>query len=378
MRGAPILLALALLCLLPGPPASARPPAADGYDSLYAGESAFTAAPADGVAQLTAIFFNSGALPWQPGVVGLLVCAADRSTCGAPSPYAAYEHGWYSASVYATLSRTVTPGQTGFFSYEIAVPSGTAPGTSARFDGEVGLIDDGLALHPEGYYHENVAPAAAATLVATLLTQPIPADDRSSSVLRVDVLGPGREPAAHDFTSLVTATRGAGDEGVCVIDGAGSASAIVVAGRAEFTVQGLDDAGLCHLTITADPSGLRATATLETRHGGTPTRLTVSGTSSPQAAGGAPITVAVDIDDVNVALVVGDQTTMVHLSLDESTCTGAPGGDAYVPSGFDVPARDGRAWFVLRSSAPYGGCRGTVTSPGLIGNTFVVVFAPKP
>jgi hypothetical protein len=77
---------------------------------------------------------------------------------------------------------------------------------------------------------------------------------------------------------------------------------------------------------------------------------------------------------VNVALVEGDQTTMVHLSLDASTCSGAEGGNVYVPSGFDVPARDGRAWFVLRSDAPYAGCRGIVTSPGLLGSTFVVTF----
>jgi hypothetical protein len=358
-------------------PIAARSLAGSGYSSRFAGESAFTSKVAGETGQLVAIFFNDGTTTWLPGVVGLLVCSSDHETCGTGSANTGYEHHWYSASVYATVSAAVPPGQNGFFSYEIAVPQGTPPGVSALFSGDVGLIASGVMLHPDGYFHVNTTPVGGtARLVATFRALPIPATEGTATVLGVDLLSAAGEHVVTDSTTVITATRDAADDDVCVLAGTGVAAA--VEGHAEFRVEAAGAAGFCHITLTA-AGGLRATAILETRHGGTPTRLTVSGTSSPQPAGaGAPIMVAVDIDDVYVQLVEWDETTSVHLALDATTCTGAAAGDVYAPSGFDVPAMHGRAWFVLRSSGTYPACRGTVTAPGLIGSTFVVTFAPGP
>src|SRR5690348_13574523 len=65
--------------------ASANPIAGGGYSSSYSGESAFTNVGAGQSGQMSAIFFNDGSQAWAPGVVGLLICAADKVTCNVPS-----------------------------------------------------------------------------------------------------------------------------------------------------------------------------------------------------------------------------------------------------------------------------------------------------
>lgn len=139
--------------------AQANALAGGGYSSSYSGESVFTNLPAGSSGQFSAIFFNDGTQTWQPGVVGLLVCAADKTTCNVASPNAAYASGWFSSTVYATVSAAVAPGQNGFFIYNFVVPAGTAPGTVATFNGDVGLIANGLELRPQGYFQVNTAPS---------------------------------------------------------------------------------------------------------------------------------------------------------------------------------------------------------------------------
>lgn len=358
-------------------PAAAGARAGAGYDASFSGESAFTAQPAGHSAQLTAIFLNDGTEAWVPGVVGLLVCDADA--CGVPSANAAYASGWFSATVYATLATTVLPGQSGFFTYQITVPQGMPAGTTATFGGEVGLIETGLPFDPQGYFQSNTTPDLGGTLVASFLTQPLPVDDHSTSILRVDVLDSAGGRVFTDDVTQVTVTRASTDGAVCSIDGGGEATRTVARGRAEFTATAAGDPGVCHVAISVGGGASGTDTVLETRTGGSATRLTVSGSSSPQIVGaGAPIIVAVDIDDVNVALVPSDQTTVVHLALDPASCTGAPGADVYVPSGVDVPAVDGRVWFILRSNGAYPDCHATVTAPALIGSSLVAAFASGP
>ena len=152
--------------LMVGGTASANALAGGGYSSSYAGESVFLNKAAGESGQFSAIFFNDGRVSWSPGVVGLLVCLADKVTCNVASPNAAYASGWTSTTVYATVSATVAPGQNGFFIYNFAVPAGTAPGTVATFNGDVGLIGVGTELRPEGYFQVNTTPGAVTTGMA--------------------------------------------------------------------------------------------------------------------------------------------------------------------------------------------------------------------
>ncbi|HZP97173.1 MAG TPA: hypothetical protein VFC31_12710 [Candidatus Limnocylindria bacterium] len=258
-------LALALAWVVASPePARA----AERYSASYVGESAFVTVVPGATARFTAIFLNDGAEPWEPNVVGLLACGTDGVDCGAPHATAEFARDWYSTGVYATVAHAVAPGQLAFFSYDIAVPGGTAPGTTVRFDGAVGLIPDALVFGGDGYYQEATIP----------------------------------EP-----------------------------------GIAE--------------------------------------RLTISGSDSPKVVG-ERLTIAVDIDDVNVELVGGDDTTAVTAALDPATCAGAGGGNAYLESATSV-AVDGRAWFHVQSAGAYPACRFSVSAPGLLGSTRTIVFAPS-
>ena len=137
--------------------ASANVIAGGGYSSSYAGESVFTTNAAGETGQMSAIFFNDGAQPWQPGVIGLLICAADKVTCNVPSN-TQFNHNWFSQTVYATVTSSVAPGQNGFFIYDFTVPTGTPAGTVTTFFGDVGVIATGAELRPEGYFQINTTP----------------------------------------------------------------------------------------------------------------------------------------------------------------------------------------------------------------------------
>ncbi len=162
---AAISLAMAFSVLLAsGGVASANALAGGGYSSSYAGESVFEGKAAGESGQFSAIFFNDGTQSWAPGVIGLLVCLPDKVTCNVASPNSTYASGWYSATVYATVSSTVAPGQNGFFVYNYTVPAGTVGNTVATFNGDVGIIATGSELRPEGYYQTNTTPAVLGTL----------------------------------------------------------------------------------------------------------------------------------------------------------------------------------------------------------------------
>src|SRR5438105_10841029 len=144
--------------------AQANALAGGGNSSSYSGESVFTNLPAGSAGQFSAIFFNDGSTTWSPGVVGLLICAADKTTCNVTSPNAAYASGWFSSTVYATVSATVPPGSNGFFIYNFVVPAATPAGTVATFNGDVGLIATGLETRPQGYFQINTTPSATGGL----------------------------------------------------------------------------------------------------------------------------------------------------------------------------------------------------------------------
>src|SRR5687768_6716596 len=159
--------ALAFSMLAAAVPAAAAVP---GYDSAYAGESAFVNISAGQTQNFQVFFANTGTTAWQRGTgtqVDLAACLEDKVTCNAQdASEATWNSGWLSAVRYATTVQTVTPpGSLGTFSYNITAPVGVAAGIY-RFNGDLVLASTGEKIHPDGYYQE--ANTGAATGAATL------------------------------------------------------------------------------------------------------------------------------------------------------------------------------------------------------------------
>jgi hypothetical protein len=163
--------ALAFSMLASAVPAAAAVP---GYDSAYAGESAFVNITAGQTQNFQVFFANTGTTAWQRGTgtqVDLAACLEDKVTCNAQdASEATWNSGWLSAVRYATTVQTVTPpGSLGTFSYNITAPAGVAAGIY-RFNGDLVLASTGEKIHPDGYYQEANTGAASGAPTITLLT----------------------------------------------------------------------------------------------------------------------------------------------------------------------------------------------------------------
>jgi hypothetical protein len=163
--------ALAFSMLAAAVPAAAAVP---GYDSAYAGESAFVNITAGQTQNFQVFFANTGTTAWQRGTgtqVDLAACLEDKVTCNAQdASEATWNSGWLSAVRYATTVQTVTPpGSLGTFSYNITAPAGVAAGIY-RFNGDLVLASTGEKIHPDGYYQEANTGAASGAPTITLLT----------------------------------------------------------------------------------------------------------------------------------------------------------------------------------------------------------------
>lgn len=256
-----------------GAVASANALAGNGYSSSYAGESVFENRAAGEGAEFTGIFANDGIQPWASGIVGLLVCLADKVTCNVASPNAAYASGWYSDRVYATVSTVVNPGQNGFFSYKFKVPQGTPASTAVTFNGDVGLIATGTMLRPEGYYQINTTPISAGTLTIS----------PTSATMAV-----GGQQQFTATTSL-TGTVAWSVEGGC---GAVTAQGMFVATATNSASQ--------PCSVKASIGGLSATAPITVF--GSPTQLACSASPAGVIAGGGPngvTTLTITVKDSN-------------------------------------------------------------------------------
>ena len=145
------------LILMVGP-SSGQASAVVGYDSDYAGESAFLNI-APGPSQPFQVFFkNTGMTTWQKNTasqVNLSICRADKTTCNVFSPNAEWNDGtWLSSIAYATTSQDVVmPGELGTFVYQIKAPL-TVPSGTYRFSGDLVLARTLQSIHPQGYYQE--------------------------------------------------------------------------------------------------------------------------------------------------------------------------------------------------------------------------------
>jgi hypothetical protein len=133
-----------------------------GYDSQYAGESAFLQLATPGMEGTFQVYFaNTGTVTWRKGTpteVALAVCLPDKTTCNVDSPLKAWNDGsWISDRVYATAVQSeVAPGQLGSFIWRFKVPANVTTG-NYRFNGDLMQRASGLMIHPEGYYQDNTA-----------------------------------------------------------------------------------------------------------------------------------------------------------------------------------------------------------------------------
>jgi hypothetical protein len=219
------------------------------------------------------------------------------------------------------------------------------------------------------------APQPDAFLAAFFLTDPIPADANATAVLRIEIVRLNGDTGPAEGTTF-TVTRDPASAAVCAFAGGAAADVVSTGAYADVAVTATTTPGLCRVTVTS-AGAANAEATLTTKTGGTATRLTVSGNDSPQPIGAA-VTLSVDIDDVYVNLVGGDESTVVAVALDPASCSGAPGGPAAVAAVNGGLVTDGRAWFSMRSGGAYGACRVSFTAPGLRPAVAAVTIAPGP
>lgn len=149
-----------------GPPTSVTaaptPARAVGFDSAYAGESAFLVLSRGQTGTFTVFFSNTGTVSWVRGTstqVDLVACLEDKVTCNAQdATEVAFSSGWLSLTRYATHSQSsVAPGQIGTFTYSVSVPFDAAAGTY-RFNGALAVSSSGRDVHNEGYYQDVTVP----------------------------------------------------------------------------------------------------------------------------------------------------------------------------------------------------------------------------
>jgi len=236
--------ALALSLAASAAPANAAVP---GYDSAYAGESAFlTLAPGQS-GTFTVFFANTGTTSWVRGTasqVDLAACLENKTTCNAQdASEAPFNSGWLSATRYATHTQTtVAPGQIGTFTYNVMAPATATAGTY-RFNGALVLASTGADIHNEGYYQDVTIAAVVAAQVITL----VPAA-QFRQVGQIATL-----------TLTATTTGGAAQAGVavtCNIDSAAFVFPLAVTGNPDMQQTGTTNAsGVFTLTYSRDNAG---------------------------------------------------------------------------------------------------------------------------
>jgi hypothetical protein len=143
-----------------------------GYDSSYAGETAFLNVSPGQTVNFQVFFANTGTTTWTRNTgtqVDLAACLEDKVSCNLQdASEAGWNSGWLSTVRYTTHTQTsVAPGAVATFSYNVSAPVGAANGIY-RFNGDLVLSSTGERLHPEGYFQEanlgGVGTGGAATI----------------------------------------------------------------------------------------------------------------------------------------------------------------------------------------------------------------------
>ena len=166
--------------------------AVTGYDSAYAGESAFVNISPGQTLNFQVFFAHTGTTTWSRGTgtqVDLAACLEDKVTCNAQdATEASWNSGWLSSTRYAsTVQTTTAPGALGTFSYNITAPVGVTAGTY-RFNGDLVLSSTGEKIHPEGYYQDATVGGGGGSAVITSLT---PNTGTSNGGTSVTIAGSG-------------------------------------------------------------------------------------------------------------------------------------------------------------------------------------------
>jgi hypothetical protein len=182
--------ALALSMVAQAVPTAAAVP---GYDSAYAGESAFVFISAGQTQNFQVFFANTGTTAWQKGTgtqVDLAACLEDKVTCNAQdASEATWNSGWLSPTRYTSTVQTITPpGSLGTFSYNITAPAGVAAGIF-HFNGDLVLASTGEKIHPEGYFQDANTGAGAGG--AATITDLDPDEGGTSGGDSVTITGSG-------------------------------------------------------------------------------------------------------------------------------------------------------------------------------------------
>jgi hypothetical protein len=203
--------------------------AVTGFDSAYAGESAFVTVDPGETASFQVFFRNTGTVAWTTGSdtqVDLAACLADKVTCNAQDPAdAPWNNGWLSTTRYATHTQTVvSTGSIATFAYNIKAPSNATAGTN-RFNGDLVVAKTGDRIHPDGYYQDATieaigsvaSPSPSPTPGSTPFPSPPPPTRRPTPTQALTCFDGTTDTANGE-------TGGAIYGGVCTLTGARSAT----------------------------------------------------------------------------------------------------------------------------------------------------------
>lgn len=158
--------AVAALVLAFAPVSGAAPAlAAHGYHAAYFSESAFLTLGPGETGQFSVGYTNTGTEPWIKGITGKQASLHTAAPLDNPIDHTAgWAVNWPAANIYARQANDlVTPGQIGFFVYNIKVPATMTSGSKTFYgrpsiDGNVGFMED------YGYYQVvTVATGARVT-----------------------------------------------------------------------------------------------------------------------------------------------------------------------------------------------------------------------
>jgi len=359
--------------------AAGQAAAVTGYDSAYFGESAFLTMGPGQSGQFAVGFNNTGSTGWLTGSasqVDLTVCLSDKTTCNTTSPNAAWASGWLSSTAYSTTSTTyVGPGQTGYFVYNVMVPTAATPGLY-RFNGDLSLHGTASMIHPEGYYQDVQVPnvGAAAKLGCAANPASIAAGTNASgvgatstiTVTEQDSLG---NTVVGDSTNTVTLSQAGGLGGDLGNGADASVTKTLTNGVATFTLTAPASSASTGTDFLSAASGTFPTLTgcnvnVTFTGPGAATQLSVSlGQSAFPAGGPLSTTATATLRDANGIATTATASTTVTWSVDN-------GGICSIsPTSSTIASGSGTTTSTLTITGVPGSCTVTAASTGLTSGT---------
>lgn len=212
--------------------------AATGFDSAYAGESAFLTLSPGQSGTFTVFFANTGTTSWVKGTatqVDLAACLDDKVTCNAQDANdAAFNPGgstgWLSATRYATASQTtVAPGSIGTFTYNVAVPASQAAGIY-DLNGALVVSATGADVHDEGYYQDINVSGPSGTAATLISLTPITGSTAGGTAVTINGTGFACTPAfpSVSFGTTAGTVTSCGSTTLTVTSPAGTAGSVNV------------------------------------------------------------------------------------------------------------------------------------------------------